>query len=138
MVRGARGRDFGRRCRVSAVGASLPKGIYSPMEFRDVVARFAAREPGTHSFKELQRECLRMITADPTNAALYFVLAELARAYWQRYDDEPVTVALADDGRQILLDYASRLLGALDRETELKLSALNSIVLEYQNANTLF
>jgi hypothetical protein len=108
------------------------------MEFGEVIARFAARDPGTQSFRELQRECLAMITADPVNAALYFVLAELARAYWQRYENAPVTMATADGGKDILLQYAERLLAALDRETEVKLSALNSIVLEYQNANTLF
>jgi hypothetical protein len=109
------------------------------MTFTQIREAFEGAEPGTDLYKDLQRECLAMIKKEPANAAAYFLISQFSRSYVILFEEEAVTVDVAAKAKAQMLDYLTRLENvSTQTSAEARLSAVNSIVLDYLQSDRIF
>jgi hypothetical protein len=102
------------------------------MNFQAVATRFENADSGTDSFKVLYRDAFELMKTDPDNAALYFVVGTVARAYVRRYEDQGVSLESADRATATLVGYNNKVLQALATDAGQRLRLLGEIALDYE------
>ncbi|HYP85201.1 hypothetical protein [Variovorax sp.] len=102
------------------------------MTFTEIAETFAQAPSGTDGFKAFGRSALQLMKTDPENAALYFVVGIAAQAYVFKYEDQGVDPELADKAKDTLVEFNQRLLSALSKGPAERLSAANSVAIDYE------
>lgn len=102
------------------------------MSFQDVAERFERAESGTDSFKTLFKEAFQLMTSDPDNAGLYFVIGIAAQAYVRRYEDQGVTPEFADRAKATLAGYTAKIVQALASDAQTRLRLLGEVAIDYE------
>lgn len=109
------------------------------MDLTTLISKFEQSPPGTDAYKTLKADCLDAIKSDPNNASAYFMVSRFARSYVLLHEEEAVSVEVAQNAKQQMLDYLGRIRSvAVHGTAESRLSSLNSIVLDYLQSERLF
>ena len=102
------------------------------MNFLEVSQRFEQAESGTDSFKILSKDTFQLMTLDPENAGLYFLIGTVARAYVRRYEDQGVSPAFADQAKTTVVGYTTKINQALSAEPMARLRLLGEVAIDYE------
>ena len=102
------------------------------MNFQDIEERFERAQSGTGSFKILFKEAFQLMTSDPDNAGLYFVIGIAAQAYVRRYEDQSVMPEFADHATTILAGYNTKIVQALASDAVTRLRLLGEVAVDYE------
>ena len=102
------------------------------MNFQDIEERFERAQSGTDSFKILFKEAFQLMTSDPDNAGLYFVIGIAAQAYVRKYEDQGVMPEFADHAKTILAGYNTKIVQALASDAVTRLRLLGEVAVDYE------
>lgn len=82
---------------------------------------------GVEMFEEYQRRSIAMQATEPENAAMLRLLGDLSGRFAECYDEQPLTVATANEAWSRLLDLTDKAIVANAAPATEKLKALNEI-----------
>ncbi|WP_332747794.1 hypothetical protein [Hydrogenophaga sp.] len=102
------------------------------MTFQHIAQTFAQGLAGTDQFKAFYKGAFALMKADPDNAALYFVVGVAAHSYVQKFEDQAVDPAQADQAKATLDAFNARLLESLSQAPEKRLAAVSAVALDYE------
>lgn len=102
------------------------------MDFKTIAKDFFEASIGTDSFRELYNNCFNLMKVDKDNALVYHLIGSMARSYVLTYDDQPVKPESAIKSKALLEHYNSKVVLALESESDVRLRVLGEIAIEYQ------
>ena len=108
------------------------------MTFQETAAQFEKSDGGTDDFKRLYKEAFELMKGDSANAGLYFVIGVAAHAYVMRYEDQAVTMELAESAKAALVGINTKILQAIAADATTRLKLLGEVASEYQFRVTSF
>jgi len=101
------------------------------MTFHAIAQTFAAANSGSDACKALYQDAFALMKADPTNAALYFVVATAAQSFVRQWEDQEITADFADRVKAILMRYNATLTQALAASPEERLRLAGEVAVDY-------
>lgn len=102
------------------------------MKFACIAKTFATSEAGTDSFKDLWKSSFELMKEDHINAASYFIIGQIARAYVLQYEDQAVDAERANKTKKQIEQFNQYILSGLNAPAKEKLELLSTIAYEYQ------
>jgi hypothetical protein len=94
-----------------------------------IIQEFESRNPGVASFETFAAECMAAMKKDSGNASIFLMLALAARQFYERFADQPLTVAEAEESRDAMLALARAAGEAIGGDAGGKLDVLNDIAM---------
>lgn len=102
------------------------------MNFEQLCAAFEQAGGGSESYKALSKGALDLIEQDPANAAVYFLVATIARSYVLRYEEWDVTMDFAEKAQQVMAGFVRRLDAALQEGPLRSYAVLSEVAAQYE------
>lgn len=102
------------------------------MTFDVDASRFAAAESGTDSFKLLYKAAFGLMTAQPANAAFFFVIGVAAHSYVVQYEDQGVSPEFADKAKALMVGFNNKIALALASTPDVAIKLLGEVSADYQ------
>jgi hypothetical protein len=103
------------------------------MTFDDITQQFehSPNGSGTDAFLAVKDATRELMGSDPGNAAIYFLIYNVARSYVFLLDDVPISTESANESKQQLLGYMKRLSAALGQGEAALLATASAVINEY-------